>query len=412
MTRRTSSPKNSTQESITFSIGPIKISPKILIWTSIILAALLLLFFKLQSHKALKKEKQDPLVALSQPTLETVDVFLDSLGTVSAGQSITLKNQVDGILTKIHFKEGQFVKKGDLLLEIDSAPFKAQLKQYEGQLIKDKALLETAKLDLKRYEMLLKQNSVSKQIFDTQKSLVKQYEGTVQADQALVDQAKINHDYCFIKAPSDGYMGLQNVDPGNYVRSQDTTSLAILNNVDPISVSFSLPEEQLPRVLEKQQKGSQLEIFAYDRSEGKRLATTKSVVIDNQIDPTTGTIKLKGSFENGRQNLFPNQFVAIRLRVDTLHKALTIPTQAIQYGTDGTYVYCYDKNHNQVFRRLVQVGPQKGTLSVIIAGLKFEDTVVTEGIDKIKDGDKVSIASSNNESSRESSDQNSLRKNV
>ncbi|MGN6671051.1 MAG: efflux RND transporter periplasmic adaptor subunit [Candidatus Nucleicultricaceae bacterium] len=413
MTRQTLFKKNNNSPANTvFSIGSVNVSFKTLLWTGIVLLALIVLTIGFAPRGKNKKETPNPLVAITHPMRESVDVFLDALGTVSAGQSITLKNQVDGILTKIYFKEGQFVKEGDALFEIEPAPFQAQLQQYEGQLLKDKALLETARLDLKRYETLLKQDSISKQVYDTQKSLVKQYEGTVQADQALVDQAKINYNYCFIKAPASGYIGLQTVDAGNFVRSQDTTGLAIINKVDPISVLFSLPEDQLPRVLEKHQNGLSLEVLAYDRTEGTRLATTKTIVIDNQIDPTTGTIKLKGHFENSGQKLFPNQFVAIRLKVDTLHQALTVPTQAIQYSVDGTYIYCYNQNQGQVSKRFVKIGPQKGASTVVLSGVTPEDAIITEGIDKLKESDKVSVAPATTAQSPNTSPEREQRKNA
>lgn len=348
------------------------------------------------------KEKRtiDPLVTIAYPSKDSVDIILDALGTVSPSQSIVIKPQVDGVIKHIHFEEGQFVKKGDMIAEIESDSFKAQLKQYEGQLARDKALLETARLDLNRYETLLKQDSISRQIYETQKSLVKQYEGIVQTDQALVEQARINYDYCFIQAPSEGLIGLKRVDAGNYIRSQDENGLVILNKIDPITATFTLPEEHLPYVLEKHRlTHSPLIVFAYDRSNEKNLGSTGLLRIDNQIDPQTGTIKFKAEFNNKEQKLFPNQFVGIRLKTETLKQALLIPTQSIHYGVEGAYVYCLDPETNRVTRKTIKTGPVKGALTVASNGLTWNDQIIIEGTDKIKEGSAVRVNDSLNQQS-------------
>ncbi|MBX9696675.1 MAG: efflux RND transporter periplasmic adaptor subunit [Alphaproteobacteria bacterium] len=337
------------------------------------------------------KQEALPLISLQSPHIDSVDVHVDALGTVTPSQSISLKSQVDGVINRIHFEEGQIIKKGDRLIEIESAPFKAQLMQYEGQLERDLALLHTAKLDLKRYETLLSHDAISNQVYETQKSLVKQYEGVVQSDKALVASARINYNYCFIDAPASGKIGLRHVDAGNFIRAQDTSGFAVINTLDPIAVVFSIPEDTLSKLMIAQTQKNTLEVNIFDRSGGNHLARSRVLRLDNQIDTATGTLKLKGEFSNSQNALFPNQFVAVRLKIDTLNHAILIPSQAVQYSAEGPYVYCFNAQNHTVHQRKVIVGPEKDEHSVILQGLESDDRVVFEGIDKLSEGTKVRL---------------------
>lgn len=369
-----------------------RISPMTRILTLILLCALLVsVTFFIRSPSSREKQTLSPLVSIRSPHKDTVDVYLDALGTVTPSQSVRLKSQVDGVINRIHFEEGQIIEKGDRLVEIESAPFKAQLMQYEGQLERDLALLQTAKLDLKRYEVLLKQDAISNQIYETQKSLVKQYEGVVQSDKALVANARINYNYCFIDAPVSGKIGLRYVDAGNFIRAQDTNEFAVINTLDPITVVFSMPEDTLSKILFAQKQKGTLEAIIYDRSDGIQLAHSTILRLDNQIDTATGTLKLKGEFSNSQNTLFPNQFVSVRLKVDTLKQAILIPNQAVQYGVEGTYVYCFNPLSHTVHQRKVTVGPEKDNHIVILKGIAHDDLVVFEGIDKLSEGTKVRL---------------------
>lgn len=358
----------------------------------LLLCALLVsITFLIHSPSSREQQALSPLISLQSPHIESVDVYVDALGTVTPSQSVSLKSQVDGIINRIHFEEGQIIKKGDRLIEIESAPFKAQLMQYEGQLERDLALLHTAKLDLKRYEVLLKQDAISNQIYETQKSLVKQYEGVVQSDRALVASARINYNYCFIDAPVSGKIGLRYVDAGNFIRAQDTNGFAVINTLDPITVVFSIPEDTLSKLLIAQKQMDALEAIIFDRSGGAQLAHSTILRLDNQIDTATGTLKVKGEFSNSQNTLFPNQFVSVRLKMDTLKQAILIPNQAVQYGVEGTYVYCFNSQKHTVHQRKVIVGPEKDNHVVILQGLENDDLVVFEGIDKLSEGTKVRL---------------------
>ena len=307
-----------------------------------------------------------------------------ALGTVTPTTSITIRTQINGQLLRVLFKEGQLVQQGDLLAEIDSRLYTAQLLQYEGQIARDKALLENAQLDLERYKNLAKKEAISKQILDTQVSLVHQYEGTVKSDQGLIDTAKLNQTYCKITAPIAGRVGLRFVDQGNYVQTTDSKGLVIINTIDPISVVFSIPEDDVPHVVEAMHTAA-LNVEAYDRGQKQLLATGVLETVDNQIDLTTGTVKLRAIFANQNNSLFPNQFVNMRLLVGMLRNEMIIPTVAIQHSPDGLFVYKLNKD-NTVNRVSVVLKAANGNDSAVSGLLLVDDVVVVEGTDKLREG--------------------------
>jgi multidrug efflux system membrane fusion protein len=319
-----------------------------------------------------------------------VKVTYDALGAVTPLATITVKSRVNGQLMRIGFQEGQIVHQGDFLAEIDPRPFEAALKQAEGALLRDQALLEEARLDQKRYERLVAQDSIAQQLFDAQKALVHQYEGTVKIDQGVVDNARVNLLYTRITAPVTGRVGLRLVDPGNYVQTTDAGGVVVITQIDPISVIFSVPEDNEPQIMARMLSGATLEVAAFDRSGTTLLATGKVSTLDNQIDPVTGTVKLRALFENKDLKLFPSQFVNARLLIDTLHDAVVVPSAAILRGAPGTYVYLINPDKT-VTVRVVTVGPSQGERQAIIAGLEPGAAVVVDGSDKLHEGAKVTL---------------------
>ncbi|MGE5087666.1 MAG: MdtA/MuxA family multidrug efflux RND transporter periplasmic adaptor subunit [Candidatus Levyibacteriota bacterium] len=315
-------------------------------------------------------------------------VYIDAIGTVTARNTVTVRPRVDGQLIRVLFREGQTVRAGDLLAEIDPRPFQVQLTQAEGQLARDQAQLANARIDLERYQTLLKQDSIASQQVDTQAALVRQLAGTIEADRGAVDNAKLQLSYTRITAPLAGRLGLRQVDPGNIVHASDAGGIVIITEVQPIGVVFSIPEDRLPTVLRRTRSDAAIPVDAYDRDGKRKLESGKLVTIDNQIDPTTGTIKLKAEFANADGGLFPNQFVNVRMNVDTLVGATVIPTPAIQRGSPGTFVYRVENGDTVAVRKVV-LGPADGESTVVTEGLAPGDRVVVDGTDKLRDGAKI-----------------------
>jgi membrane fusion protein, multidrug efflux system len=332
-----------------------------------------------------------------------LNITLDALGTVTPLATVTVQTQINGQLTEVAFKEGQTVRKGDFLAQIDPRPYQAALDQVEGQLLKDQATLKVAQIDLARYETLDKQDSIAKQQVVDQQYTVLQSEGTVKVDQGLVDNARLNLNYCRIVSPIDGRVGLRLVDPGNYVQVNSSTGIAVITQTQPITVVLVLPEDDLPPILKRLHDGAKLPVTAYDRSRTTKLATGVLAAVDSQIDTTTGTVKLKALFDNTSETLFPNQFVNANVLVDVLHDATLVPTAAIQRGAPGTFVYLV-KPDNSVAVQAVTLGPVDGERVAVQSGLAPGDRVVIDGADKLREGATVEVRDSTPEASTASID--------
>jgi multidrug efflux system membrane fusion protein len=326
-----------------------------------------------------------------------IKVVVTGLGAVTPIATVTARTQVNGQLLEVGFKEGQLVKKGDFLAQIDPRPFQLTEAQYGGQLVHDQGLLDQARADLIRYQTLLKQNSIARQQAENQAFVVKQYEGSVKTDQAQIDTQKLNLLYARIVSPIDGRVGLRLVDAGNYVQTSDANGLAVLTQLHPISVIFVVPEDDIQQMMDAIKAGTALEVTAYDRANVTPLSVGKVTTLDNQIDPTTGTVKLRADFENLDDKLFPNQFVNARLLIKSLHGVVTVPSSAIQRGAPGTYVYLVGAD-DTVSARTVVLGPLDGAMYAINAGLSLGDRVVVDGADRLRDGAKVLAATPGDES--------------
>jgi multidrug efflux system membrane fusion protein len=328
---------------------------------------------------------------VAEPVKEgDVPVYLNGLGTVTGLRTVTVKSRVDGELVHIAFKEGGVVREGDQLAEIDPRPFQVQLMQAEGQLLRDEALLRNARIDLERYQTLLEQDSIAAQQVATQEATVEQYQGIVATDQALVANAKLQLSYAKISAPIAGRLGLRMVDQGNIVKASDANGIAVITQTQPIAVVFTVPEDQVPAVMKRLHSGKVLPVEAYDRSGKTKLAHGRLMAVDNRIDPATGTVKLKSQFDNEDESLFANQFVNIRMKIDTLRGVAIAPSAAIQNGNAGSFVYVV-KDGQTVSTRPVKLGPVDGEQVAVLEGLQADEQVVVDGADKLREGARVKV---------------------
>ncbi len=340
-----------------------------------------------------RHDKHDEPSAVSIETAGKADfpVYLSGLGTVTALRTVTVRPRVDGELVRISFNEGQMLKEGDLLAEIDPRPFQVQLQQAEGQLLRDQALLQNAQLDHQRYQTLLKQDSISAQQTVTQESQVKQYQGSVEMDKAQVNNAKLQLSYARLTAPIAGRAGLRQIDQGNIVHANDDNGLVVITQLQPISVVFSLPEDKVQSIIQRWRNHEPVNVTAYDRMGKNKLAEGKLLAIDNQIDSTTGTLKLKAQFDNNDSALFANQFVNIKMHLETLKDVTEVSSAAIQHDTQGAFVYLITPDKTVQIRRIT-LGETEGDKVVIKEGLAANETVVIEGGDRLREGAQVDIA--------------------
>jgi len=333
-------------------------------------------------------------VAIESAGKADFPVYLSGLGTVTALRTVTVRPRVDGELVRVVFSEGQMVKEGDLLAEIDPRPFQVQLQQVEGQLMRDEALLKNAQIDHDRYQTLLEQDSISAQQTMTQEAQVKQYQGIVEMDKAQVNNAKLQLSYARLTAPISGRVGLRQIDQGNIVHANDTNGLVVITQLQPVSVVFTLPEDNVQAVVQRWRSNEAVRVEAYDRAGKTKLADGKLLALDNQIDPTTGTLKLKAQFDNNERTLFANQFVNIKMHLDTLPGVTVVSSAAIQHDTQGSFVYVVGKEKTVQVRRIT-LGPTEGDKVAVLSNLAADETVVVDGVDKLHEGSQVDIAQKN-----------------
>jgi membrane fusion protein, multidrug efflux system len=332
-----------------------------------------------------------PAVPVAVATVSRADVpiRLGALGSVTAFNTVTVRPRVDGQLVAVSYREGQFVKQGDQLAQIDPRPFQVQLEQAEGQLARDQAQLSNARVDLTRYQTLWNEDSIAQQNVTAQASAVEQLEAALKVDQSAIDNARLNLTYSRITAPISGRVGLRLVDVGNVVTAANTAGLVVITAVDPIAVVFTLPEDALRTVLPRIRAGARLPVDAYDRAGAVRLASGTVLTVDNEIDQSTGTVRLKAVFDNHNQSLFPSQFVNVQLLADTERGQLVVPTSAVQQGPQGSFVYVV--RDGKAFVQSVKVGITEGDRASILAGLHAADVVVTDGVDRLRNGAAVDI---------------------
>lgn len=390
-------------------------------WLPILLVVLILagaggyIFWRIKAFAAIEDQRRQqappPVSVLAEPAgKENMSAYLTGIGSVTPINTVTVKSRVDGQLMEVFFKEGQLVKRGALLATIDPRPFQVQLIQAEGQMARDQELLKNARLDLSRYKTLWAQNSIPRQQLDTQDALARQYEAAVKIDQGQIENARLQLIYSRITAPASGRVGLRQVDPGNMIHASDAGGIVVITQIEPISVIFSLPEDVIPQVVARlKHPGNFPPVEAYDRDMKEKLATGVLSTVDNQIDPATGTVKLRALFSNHQNELFPNQFVNVRLLIAVEHDAITVPSSAIQRSPQGTFVYVV-KPDKTVTMQPVTTGLIQGEKASIMAGVKEGDLVVVDGAERLRNGSRVELKVPDNghdtaESSNKSSHQ-------
>ncbi len=356
----------------------------------IIVVGIIFIMSNMTGKKSLDSSQRPQPVTALMTNKTAFDVYLKGLGTVIPTNTVTVKSQVSGQLMSVHFKEGQHVNKGDLIAEIDPRPFQVQLMQAEGQLARDEAFLKNAEADLALYQKLLAQDSIAAQQVTTQDALVKQYHGIIETDKGQIANAKLQLTYARVITPITGRVGLRQVDPGNMVQVNDPNGIVVITQLQPITVVFSLPQDNLTILMKRWNAGTTLPVQGYDQEGKVLLANGKLLAIDNQIDTTTGTIKLKAIFDNKDNKLFPNQFVNVRLKVDTLRNATVMSTAAVQRGSIGTFAYVV-KDDKTVTVRMLKLGPAEGDNVVVMEGLVPGELVVIVGGDKLREGTKAEV---------------------
>lgn len=364
----------------------------------VVAAAVLLIWWLWPGADEQPQQPRGPRGMLGGPTPVRVapaeqgrfEVYVKALGTVTPLNTVNVRSRVAGELVEVRFDEGQRVKAGDLLAVIDQRPYQIALQQAEGTLQQNRALLQNAEVDLKRYQGLFADDSIAKQTLDTQQALVSQYQGTLASNQAAVNEARLNLKFTEIRAPIDGRVGLRQLDQGNLVAANDATPLVVITQTQPMAISFTLPEGELPPVISRFRRGDELQVQAWDRGERMLFGAGVLESLDNQIDVTTGTLKLKARFDNEAELLIPNQFVNVRLRVETLDDATLIPSEALQFGSRGHFAYVVGED-DKVQLRTLEVGPSNGEQTVINAGLVEGERVVLEGTDRLRDGTDVEV---------------------
>ena len=368
---------------------------------AVVLAALAILAWErweqlapgtLESKAPAEKAGPPPQTIRAAPAeLGQMPITIDALGTVTPFATVTIHTQISGRLMSVGFEEGQLVKVGDFLAQVDPRPYEAALAQAQAQLAKDNALYQQAQSDLVRYQTLNRQDSIAKQQVDDQVFLVAQDKAAIGVDQAQIKTAQLNLDYTHIVSPLNGRIGLRQVDPGNYVQPSDATGIAVITQLDPISVLFTTPEDNLPRISARLAAGAKLPVTAFDRANVKALSVGELSTFDNEIDTTTGTFKLRANFSNPDNVLFPSQFVNARLLVDTLANAVLVPNAAVQLGQDGSFVYVV-KDGKTVEARKIKTGPTDAAHTVVESGLQAGESVVIDGVDRLRDGAEVRLA--------------------
>ncbi|MBU6468417.1 MAG: MdtA/MuxA family multidrug efflux RND transporter periplasmic adaptor subunit [Betaproteobacteria bacterium] len=349
---------------------------------------------KLSKEAELEHKRPTPPVVIAKTNQSDFPVWVTGLGTVTPVYNVTVRSRVDGAIVKIYFKEGEIVKEGAPLVDIDPRPYQVQLEQAQGQLEHDEALLNNAKLDLKRYDALAAKGAIPKQQLDTQRYLVVQYEGTVLTDKSQVDNAKLQLTYSHITAPVNGRLGLRLVDLGNIVHSADSNGIVALTQLDPITVIFPLPQDIIPKLMLRLKSAQNVPVQVWNRNNTQFITEGSLITVDNLVDTTTGMVKLRAGFDNKEYKLFPNEFVNARILIETIPNALVVPSASIQQGNTGPYVYIYHPDSKTVSVQKVTVGPTNDKETVVTTGLKEGDMVIKDGIDNLRDGAEVKVANS------------------